>query len=79
MKLNPRVDVDKKLTTLWTNQCTVWFSYKTIVAFKDKKGKLHVCENVWSNTTGRHLNDIDGGDKENRIPRAKFIKMAEKI
>ena len=53
----------------------VWFSYDTVVALETKKYGLVVRENDWSNTTGRHLNLIDGGDKaakKDRLPSAEF-------
>ena len=44
---------------------TVWFSYETPIAFKNGTwSTLVVSENVWGPTTGKHLNYIDGGDKE---------------
>ena len=49
----------------------VYFSYETIIAFR-ADGRLYVHANDWSNTTGRHLNDIDGGDKAGRLKSADF-------
>lgn len=51
---------------------TVWYSYKTIVAFRDSFGKRYVRQNDWGPTTGKHLNAIDGGDKKARIPGDEF-------
>lgn len=45
------------------------FSYKTIIAFA-QGGRLVVRQNDWSNTTGKHLNLIDGG-----TPEAKKARM----
>lgn len=52
---------------------TVWYSYKTPVAFRSNigAGRL-VRENEWGPTTGKHLNAIDGGDKASRIPGSQF-------
>jgi len=47
----------------------VWFSYETPVAFKADKFPTIVRENVWGTTTGRHLNRVDGGDKEAKARR----------
>jgi hypothetical protein len=48
---------------------TVYFSYKTPVAYCDGNGL--VCrENDWGPTTGKHLNAIT--DKFNRIPGEQF-------
>jgi hypothetical protein len=41
-----------------------YYSYETIVAFRHKGGKLYCCENVWSNTTGKHLNWIQPNKSE---------------
>lgn len=54
---------------------TVWYSYNTPVAFVRADGRKFVHENIWSNTTGKHLNAIDGGSKEakaSRIGSAEF-------
>lgn len=51
---------------------TVWFSYKTPVAFHvDGKNKV-VHQNDWGPTTGKHLNWIDNGDKGNRVDANTF-------
>lgn len=46
-----------------------WFSYETLVAFKKIGGERVVRKNDWSTTTGKHLNAIDGGDKEAKAAR----------
>ena len=51
-----------------------FYSYATPVAFR-QNGKLFVSENVWSRTTGKHLTQIDGGDKKSRIPHVEFEKL----
>lgn len=50
--------VASNLTRVDIGELTLWFSYETIVAFMFK-GDFHISENVWSNTTGKHLNYID--------------------
>lgn len=47
---------------------TVWFSYDTPIAFRSS-GERVVRENVWSTTTGKHLNAIDGGTKTAKAER----------
>jgi len=37
----------------------LYYSYKTIVAYRTIKDGLIVCENVWGTTTGKHLNWIN--------------------
>ena len=56
---------------------TIWYSYRTPVAFRSN-GVLHVRENSWGPTTGRHLNQIDAGDKPGRLPGAEFEKLLSK-
>lgn len=67
-------EMNNKLTTLYVGNKTVFFSYETPIAFWDGN-KLHVAQNEWSRTTGRHLNAIDNGDKENRIPHSVLMEM----
>lgn len=50
---------------------TVWFSYKTPVAFRFG-GPVVVRRNEWGPTTGKHLNAIDGGDKAGRLDGETF-------
>lgn len=39
----------------------LYYSYNTIVAYYDYQDGLTVAKNVWTTTTGKHLNWIDGG------------------
>ena len=57
---------------------TLYYSYKTIVAFT-YKGVRTVCENCWGNTTGKHLNWLDGRDHSNRVPRGEFTEKLEEV
>ena len=57
----------------------IYFSYDTIVAFKGTNSKgeyfsLTVIRNCWGPTTGKHLNAIDCGRKEERLPAEEFEK-----
>lgn len=51
---------------------TLWFSYQTLVAFQMGWENKVVCRNVWTTTTGKHLNWIDGGRKEDRVSPDEF-------
>ncbi len=58
---------------------SLWFSYKTIVAFKDTNG-FKCCENSFKNdngkistTTGKLLNEIEP-NKDNRLKREDFVR-----
>lgn len=60
---------------------TVWFSYDTPIAFRSS-GERVVRENIWSTTTGKHLNAIDGGTKEakaNRVSSEEFDRALEAL
>lgn len=50
---------------------TLWYSYDTIVAFDSCKHGFVISQNVWSTTTGKHLNWIDP-DKKARVPHNQF-------
>lgn len=50
---------------------TLWYSYETVIGFQTTGNRV-VSENVWGNTTGRHLNEIS--DRSDRIPRDRFIR-----
>ena len=54
---------------------TVWFSYSTPVAFLVDGGRKVVRQNEWGQTTGKHLNWIDGGDKASRVDSATFERL----
>jgi hypothetical protein len=53
---------------------TLWFSYKTLVAFQFTGKGRTVTRNYWSTTTGKHLNWIDGGNKANRVDAETFAE-----
>ena len=58
---------------------TVWFSYKTPVAFYSHATGKVVRENDWGPTTGKHLNWIDGGDKKSRVSSEKFEELWQQV
>jgi hypothetical protein len=45
------------LVCITTKEVDVYFSYATCIAFR-VDGQLFISENVWSGTTGKHLNMI---------------------
>ena len=63
-----------KLTRAYRDWLELYFSYDTIVAFQESGHKITVSHNVWSTTTGRHLNEIEGGRKRDRISPDAFHK-----
>ena len=63
---------------------TFWFSYQTCVAFEVEgpgvgDNDLYVCRNCWGSTTGKHLNWIDDGYKEDRMERGDFACKLDAI
>jgi hypothetical protein len=57
---------------------SLWFSYETLVAFFTPKiGKVVVHENIWGNTTGKHLNAIEASsfNKSKRVSSDEFAKL----
>ena len=58
---------------------TIWFSYKTPVAFRTRGLPLVVHQNDWGPTTGKHLKWIDGfnaKDKDNgRVDSETFNEL----
>jgi hypothetical protein len=57
---------------------TVWFSYRTPVAFQVDNHNRVMLRNYWSTVTGKHLNWIDGGSrqaKKNRVVQEEFDRL----
>ena len=61
------------LTIVRVMGATFYFSYETCVAFDTPDGEQVVSENVWSQTTGEHLNWINPV-KEKRVPHEEFAR-----
>ena len=55
-----------------------YFSYSTLVAFRTPKDDLVCSENIWGNTTGKHLNWIEP-DKKQRVTHDEFEKRANRL
>jgi hypothetical protein len=67
-------------TEVTVGDLTVWFSYRTPIAFMTPETGRVISENVWSNTTGRHLAWLDGGDRQakaRRFTREAFVIALE--
>jgi len=56
----------------------LWFSYSSIVAFSHPKTGLMCCQNEWSTTTGKLLNELEP-DKSKRIGFDEFDKELSKL
>ena len=57
---------------------TIWFSYRTPIAFMTPKTGRVCRENSWGPTTGKHLNAVDE-DKSKRIAGAEFERRLAEI
>jgi hypothetical protein len=66
--------------TTWVREgnLTRYYSYETVVAFDHPETGLVVCKNIWSRTTGKHLNWI-GGHKKDRLKRHVFTAMLDNL
>lgn len=53
---------------------TIWFSYRTPIAFSLGYGPTVVRRNEWSATTGKHLNYINA-NKDERISGEDFVSQ----
>ena len=65
---------------LFIGSLTIWFSYDTPVAYRVHGEALNVSRNEWAQTTGKHLNAIDGGSpdaKRLRVPHADLVAALE--
>jgi len=58
---------------------TFWFSYYTVIAFKEAGHSVVVSENERGPTTEQLLYWIDGGDRKSRLPREEFEKRLEEL
>jgi hypothetical protein len=58
-----------------TGNLTLYYSYQTVIAFRSPEKGLVVSENVWSRTTGKHLNAISG----DRIEYSEFHKQLSEV
>lgn len=61
-----------------TDRFRVAFSYETPIAYSSYEVTSSpgwtwvVRENDWGPTTGKHLNELDGGNKSRRLPSDEF-------
>jgi hypothetical protein len=75
----PRIDsTAPNFTYVDLGKIGIWFSYKTPIASVTNEDRF-VSQNIWSSTTGKHLNIIDGGKKDSRIPNDEFVKRLNKF
>ena len=66
--------------TIHMRDIDIYFSYDTPVAFwVSGNSEPTVSENVWSRTTGKHINLIDGGNTNHRIDNDLFVSELDEI
>jgi hypothetical protein len=54
---------------------TLFYSYQTIIAYRDVEDGFVMSQNIWGSLTGGHMNLLSG-DKKLRIPHEEFeIKL----
>jgi hypothetical protein len=58
---------------------TLYFSYRTLIGFTAGEPRFlrYVRRNDWGQTTGKHLNAIDGGSKEAKAARLDAAAFEE--
>lgn len=76
IKLENGYSGDQKV--VYFGKVKLWFSYSTIVAFYTPETGFVISENIWSRTTGKHLNYIDR-DKDKRINNKEFEKKLGEV
>lgn len=54
------------------------FSYRTLIGVSVGFGPWKVSENVWSSTTGKHLNYLNS-DKDSRLPADQFAELVSSL
>ena len=69
---------DVNTLTFTVKGIDLYFSYKTLVAFRGPEG-LVVHENDWGPITGKHLNWIDDGDKKSRVSDKEFNRLFSEL
>lgn len=62
--------------TVYVGSLRLEFSYQTVIAFSGPDDQA-VSVNAWGPTTGKHLNRIDGGNKEMRLERDEFTRRLD--
>ena len=70
MQNDVSVQTNNTATQVTLGKITLYFSYKTLIAFRTPGG-LNVSENYWGTTTGKTLNAIEP-NKDNRLCWEEF-------
>ena len=68
--------VSASFTIVELGDFTIWFSYRTPIAFDDGH-QFVIRRNEWGPTTGKHLNIADGGRGAERIDGDEFKRKLD--
>ena len=80
-KISIRLGHTPNYATVNIGGLSLHFSYETLIAL-DTPDQRFVRENDWGPTTGKHLNNVDGGTKEakaKRLPSAAFKDAVDAV
>lgn len=67
------------LTRVDLGKLRLWFSYETIIALQTQNNDVIISENIWSKTTGRHINIIKEGYKHLQVDTKTFQEQVDKL
>lgn len=81
MNLDIRHPTDRpNFTIINIDGIGIAFSYQTVVGLSlPGEWGWKVCENIWSQTTGKHLNWLDDGNKATRLSHERFEELVDSI
>jgi len=54
------------------NGLTLFYSYTTVVGFRSNVHGYVFTDKTYSNTTSKHLKNVFGSDKSDRVPHEEF-------
>ena len=75
-QLYPNYGFKRNFTYLIIGPLDLWYSYKTVIAFRTPATGLVVSENLWGPTTGKHINAIS---RDHRTPRTEFQARLDEV
>lgn len=55
----------------------VWYSYKTPIAYKYDGEPVMVSKNMWSRTTGKHINQIKKEHNYIEVDHSEILKVTK--
>ena len=64
------------LKVIFPDVITLFYSYDTIIAYRDTQDDFVMSQNIWGKTTEGHMNMLES-EKKNRIPHEEFEKKLQ--